>query len=268
MPLDLDESKRIPELDSRLILLSNAKFAVYFPDTDITYQVPASSIVQEIGSSDDYAWNEITSYSEGQIVGHLGDLWVSDGDDNLGNAPGPASAFWTLGVPGASGIIPWVASIFTKQYIVTLYLNRIWFLNSVTRPYNSTDIAAEIAAGDWIELSADLISKEYDASGTDIDLDMVGVKEVVFTPSEDITESKTFDLLNISSAIKFELIGKFTTTDPQTFPAGSRMMNASDEWDDVTKIWTPVDPGTYKFKATKWGSDWLIEQFGPWLDIP
>jgi hypothetical protein len=263
--VDLDESKRIPELPLRGILMGNALFALYFPDTDTTYRFPASAVIPESGSSN-YAWQDDITYSAGQIVGHLDDLWVSNAGGNLGNAPGPASAFWTLGVAGVSGLVPWAASIFTKQYVTVIYQSRIWFLNSLTRPYNSTNIDTEIAAGDWIELSADLISKAVDTSGASFSMDIAGVKEVVFIASHDFAGSKTIaSILNSTNAIRFEFIFKITTLDPHTLPAGSRMMNAGDEWNDTTKVWTPVDIGVYKMRFTKYGSDWLIDQLATWI---
>ena len=87
--------ERIPGLPPLAILPANALFPAYDPSTDTTYRVTAAQ-VQDGLADPQSAWNAEATYNLGDLVTHLGQVWISDEYDNEGNPPGPDSDFWTL----------------------------------------------------------------------------------------------------------------------------------------------------------------------------
>lgn len=154
--------KRIPELTPLPNPTPDVQLAAYDLATDTTYRVSLSQI--NPGATDlpdqwdpgiDYAAGNIVSYSQGP--GQPFQIWVSSVGSNQGNVPGPASAFWETPVdtPSVGFPAPWAAGIYTAAYAAVVHNGTIYWLNPAAgRPYNSTDIDAEIIAGDWINLGA------------------------------------------------------------------------------------------------------------------
>lgn len=157
---DLD--KRIPELNPISNPTPSAQLPIYDPSTDTTYRVALSIINPAVTDQPDqwdaditYALGDIVSYSQGP--GQPFEIWVSTAGSNQGNIPGPSSSFWDTpaDTPSVGFPAPWAAGIYTAAYIAVVHNNTIFWLDPAAgRPYNSTDIDAEITAGDWINLGA------------------------------------------------------------------------------------------------------------------
>lgn len=98
-------------------------------------------------------------YQLNDVVTYGGKWWQSLVNDNLNNTPGVDDAIWHELPKSASGFVPWAPGVY-PQDLPFVYVNlgtldnpivKMYVLASPVRPYVSTDIVVEVAAGDWIE---------------------------------------------------------------------------------------------------------------------
>lgn len=156
----MSDNKRIFQLPQLFAVSGSLKLAAYDPNTDTTYHFDLSLLGLQ-GDPADYLWQDDFSYSEGAITtysqgpGQPLQVWVSESNGNVGNVPGPGSTFWSPATVATSGLVPWTAGVYLDDYVTVVHNDSIYWLDPLAgRPYNSTDIDAEIIAGDWINLGA------------------------------------------------------------------------------------------------------------------
>lgn len=125
---------------------------VYDTTEGVTKKSPVE-IFFPAGPSTNYKWVSNFNYDEDAIVEHEGKWWISLHDNNLGNIP-TEGADWSEVVKSSSGLVLYTPGIFTQDPAIVLSDHEggnlaLYWLANPTRPYNSTDIAAEQIAGDW-----------------------------------------------------------------------------------------------------------------------
>jgi hypothetical protein len=144
----MSEGKRIPELQPNSTGFSDGEIAVYNAQSDDTERGTVQEALKAVRASFD--WQADSSYSIGDLVLYQTKVWESLQNTNVGNVPSENS-FWTeKAISTADGITDtqWAAGIFTYENSKVVYNNAQYYLQ-VAAPYESTDIAAEITAGDW-----------------------------------------------------------------------------------------------------------------------
>lgn len=199
--------KRIPELDPKATVTGNLQLPVYDDVTDTTYRIDLSQISSAFGPSN-YAWNGSFSYAIDEISIYEDQIWISQQNGNLGVIPGTDVAYWVLGVKVPSGLTLWTAGIYTDAEVVKLYntggQTYIVRLLNPTRPFNSTNIAAELAGGDWeiVAGGTSNIAAVLGAGNNAAGLGIVNLGNVIFANNMgiDVTASGGSDVLNIGTA--------------------------------------------------------------------
>jgi len=258
-----DENKRIIELPLNLNPGAILRLPVYNPDTDDTEQIILAAILpQDVITPD--AWQPDVSYSEGDIKSFDNKIWISQQDDNEGITPGTDTDFWIQSSVSAS-LDLWAAGVYlaTTPIVFKLIGNSLYmfYLKSVTRPYNSTDFFAELEAGDW-EMIAALDLQSVNTTTASIVIDFLHLDRLRFKGSNTIGAAKTWSFDNDEIAKEFSLLFELTTLDQQTFPASVIMSDG--RWElDGSQIWTPMSVGKYKMVGTWDGANWWIEINGP-----
>jgi hypothetical protein len=111
-------------------------------DSAVTYDTPATA---ETSGNPSYA-----EYQER--------LWKSKIDDNLNNPPPSAegitsNTYWEEVSKAAGSFREWTAGLYGAGLIIVIHNDNFYKLTVATRPYESTDINAEITAGAWLPLS-------------------------------------------------------------------------------------------------------------------
>ena len=143
------EGKRIVQLPAAAATAKAGVFAIVDPITDQTVQLAVQAALGAIRAS--FAWQVGVTYDTGDIVIFNGlTTWTSLVDSNKGNVPS-ANFFWeSEPISVADGITDteWAAGLFTYEQSKVIYLNAQYYLQ-LPAPYLSSDIAAEITAGDW-----------------------------------------------------------------------------------------------------------------------
>jgi hypothetical protein len=165
-------NKRIPELEERSSATSGMKLAAYDPETDTTIALLVSALLPS-ASDESFAWDPETTYAEDQVSVYEDQIYVSLQNGNLDHLPNEVgSLFWSLGVRGVSGLVPWVAGIFTQTHVTVLKKTSgrwsLYYLENATRPFNSTNFTTELDAGDWLPVrgpDAVINLGDYDATG-------------------------------------------------------------------------------------------------------
>ena len=99
-------------------------------------------------------------------------IWQTKIDDNTGNEPPTdpnitSDTNWQeVSASSNSAFVEWSAGIYGAGLIIVFYENTFYKLDVAQRPYNSADIVAEIAAGDWVKITSD---HDYKIWHVDID---------------------------------------------------------------------------------------------------
>ncbi|ELR69158.1 hypothetical protein C900_05354 [Fulvivirga imtechensis AK7] len=107
-------------------------------DSEEVYDTPATSI-----GSGNPAYAEFNNK-----------LWKSKIDNNQGNQPAE-DANWTEVSKNESGLVPHAAGVYTQEEVYVTGVPKAGYpkcllrLTVATRPYETTDLVAEYAAGDW-----------------------------------------------------------------------------------------------------------------------
>ena len=159
--------KRIPQLPSGANAQPGWKIAIWDDSTNTTKQVDVSEFLNN-ESSGDYDWISTTTYAVNEVVFYNNKLWASSINGNIGNVP-QAGPNWVEVVQGQSGgLKSWIASAYTSDEVFVVYDdgagNQIYELVAVARPYNSSDIAAEILAGDWEPFNSTVSDVPFDGN--------------------------------------------------------------------------------------------------------
>jgi hypothetical protein len=141
--------KRIPELPPKQSQSKFGPIAIYDPFIDNTVQIKVQEALGAVRA--DIDWQADSNYLQNDYVLYLGyTAWKSRINSNQGNVPAENSNWTQITLSPADGITltAWAAGLFTYDNSVIVYNNQIWFLQT-TAPFESSDIDAEIIAGDW-----------------------------------------------------------------------------------------------------------------------
>ncbi len=156
--------KRIPQLPAAATTAKQGVFAIVDPITDQTVQIEVQKALGATRAS--FAWQVGVTYDTGDFVLYQGlTTWRSLVDSNISNVP-TENSFWTTEpISVADGITDTqhANGLFTYDDSKVIYLNAQYFLQ-VAAPYKSTDIAAEIIAGDWADPALGIVD-DIDFSG-------------------------------------------------------------------------------------------------------
>lgn len=103
--------------------------------------------------STNYKWSSTFNYPVNAIVDHSGGWYKSLQTPNLGQNPTSTPLFWSEQVKAASGLLFWVAGVYTGDPVVVLKtiggITSFYILNNPTRPFSSSNFDAELTLGDW-----------------------------------------------------------------------------------------------------------------------
>lgn len=263
--------KRYPDLPPITAVAGSMLIAIFDYGSDTLYRVPLSVVIPAAEGVEDYTWNPNIEYEVDDIVsrspgeGIAPQLYISTAAENIGNLPEePGSLFWTIAVRSASGLVPWVAGVFTDAHPVVLYDNggglSLYYLASATRPYNSTNIVNEINNGDWINLSdAGRKLRTAVIAGAFTQLDFKMHRDGSFIPSGDISAGvgNEFLFLNDDNAVHFTVLFNIVGTPPIIMPLNVIMSDG--RWNSVDSEWTPLEAGKYKATFDYDGVNWWAE---------
>ena len=140
--------KRIPQLGKAATTAKDGVFAIVDPITDKTVQIEVQKALGAVRA--DMDWQSDTTYALGDFVLYIGIPWKSLQSSNVGNIPAE-NTFWTEEIIStADGITDtqWAAGLFTYNNSKIVYNNAQYYLQT-SAPFESSDIAAEIIAGNW-----------------------------------------------------------------------------------------------------------------------
>ena len=144
-----DSGKRIVQLSPAASTAKDGVFAIVDPITDETVQTAVQAALGATRAS--FAWQAGTTYSIDDLVLLNGlTVWKSLINSNLGNIP-TENAFWTNEpISLADGITDtlYATGVFTYDDSKVINDNAQLFLQTAA-PFLSSDIDAEIIAGDW-----------------------------------------------------------------------------------------------------------------------
>jgi len=137
---------------------------------------------QDGASSFDFVpYDNGATYNVGDRVLYLDKFFICDVNGTQGVPPQDSAPEWTE-VSANTGVFgtPWAAGYYLNGQVVS-FNNKLYILDEATPPsYNSTDIAAEITAGDWLRFNGDSLPTgaensflTYDASGNIIETDEI-----------------------------------------------------------------------------------------------
>lgn len=169
-------------------------------------------------------------------------FWKSKINGNIGNAPptNPAiteDANWIEVSPSpGSAIKEWSAGIFGVGLIIVAYNDQLYKLANPIRPYHSTNIITELAAGDWVLVSASpYIAPSTDVTGAPILLDSSFFNDILFTGSAAISTNKTLSFTNDANGKRKRFLFTITGTPVITLPATCKLPTFQGGWDDGAK---------------------------------
>ena len=219
--------KRIPQLSAGANAQPGWLIAVYDPNTNTTLRLDVSEFINNASSSD-YDWDIAETYAVNEVVFYNNKLWASLINGNIGNVP-QAGANWVEVVQGQSGgLKSWLASAYTADEVFVVYDdgagNQIYELVNVARPFNSTDIDAEIIAGDWLPFNTTVSDVPFDGNRVIKNIPILGENfgttsvndflEAAFFPSlvASITQS-TFALKEVGVSFAPTVVGTISPQD-------------------------------------------------------
>lgn len=104
-------------------------------------------------------WSAAVTYAADELVTYLNRIWKSKAGGNLNHQP-PADpevsedTWWIeQSRSDSSPIKEWAAGVYGAGLVIVFYNNELYKLADPVRPYNSTNFATELAAGDWVLLA-------------------------------------------------------------------------------------------------------------------
>lgn len=167
--------------------------------------------------------------------------WKTKTDGNINNAPptNPATTentYWIEVSPSAgSAIQEWAAGVYGTGLIVVFYNNDFYKLANPTRPFTSTNIATEIAAGDWVRLGGLYVAPNVDTTAAPVILDSALCADILFNGSATISTNKTLQFNNDGNARRKKLCLTISGTPVLTLPSNCKLPTWQSGWDDGTK---------------------------------
>jgi hypothetical protein len=188
-------SLRIFQLPRSAATAKSGVFAIYDPITDKTVQI---SVQEAIGASRAAMdWSADTTYASGAIVLFAGlTAWQSLVNANTGNKP-TENSYWTqLDISPADGISDtnYAEGLFTFHSSKVIYNNTPYYLQ-VAAPYLSSDIDAEILAGDWAT-SFEALEDEFTPTGGTFTAKSVSGELVI-----ELTEEATYTIQAVADIV-------------------------------------------------------------------
>lgn len=152
---------RIPGLPVGTTPKPGYKLAVWNSETNVTEQMDVEQFLVA-STSGNYDWVNTTSYGVDEVVFYNGQLWASLQAANVGNTPQNGAWWISTAQQKGSSLIGWAAGTYTEDEVYVTHNpgagKEIYELVAVARPYLSANIATEIAAGDWVLVSASAAS--------------------------------------------------------------------------------------------------------------
>lgn len=254
------------ELDDILNTLSNV---IENSDTD------SLNLEWAIGTT--YDTPDTAKISGNPSYSESGDrLWKSKIDNNTGNEPPvdpevTEDSYWIeQSKSAASPIQEWQAGPYGAGLIIVFHNDYLVKLNVVNRPFESTDIDAEIEDGDWKIIGEKLIEELFDVQDVALNtgvilLDFKKFRQRIFDTStahsanfslekdnEDnmVLGSYSFETNTTNVIITLEDGNDGTTEDVMPTDLSS--------WNDADKELTIAEAGIYELVYRKRGSKYLV----------
>lgn len=237
----------------------------------LVYRETASSTTKKYkyvppaATTQNFEWVPDKTYVLDEVATYGGVWWQSKmAGGNTGNVPGTDPTKWEQVSKSQAGVW-WKAGIYAedKPWVLSEHngMPEIFVLQSATRPYNSTDISAEEAAGDWLCITQRPKVEIADTLAAEISLNFQHGIERMFVGSDVINANKTVSFANALNALRFELTLEIAALIAITFPVGTIASDAL--WDSTTREWTPLDLGKYWIEGVNLNGNWLIKISGP-----
>lgn len=184
-------------------------------------------------------------------------FWKTKTDGNINNAPpnNPAvteNTYWIEVSPSAgSAIKEWAAGVYGTGLIVVFYNNELYKLENPSRPFTSTNIETEIAAGSWIPING-LYIATADATAAPIELDSKGTRDGIFNASATISTNKTISFTNDGNGRRKKFLFTITSTPVITLPSSCKLPTWQAGWTDGTKQldFAALGAGDYELEFT------------------
>lgn len=169
-------------------------------------------------------------------------FWKSIGNGNIGNQPptNPVITFdtyWTEVSPSSgSAIKEWTPGIYGDGLIIVAYNDQLYKLATPSRPYQSTNIITEMAAGAWILVSASLyIAPPTDVTAAPILLNSNLFYDIIMTGTAAISTNKALSFINDTYGKRKRFLFTITGTPIITLPGTCKLPIFQGGWDDGTK---------------------------------
>ena len=189
-------------------------------------------------------------------------FWKTKTDANINNSPptNPATTentYWIEVSPSSgSAIKEWAAGVYGTGLVIVFYNNELYKLEEAVRPYNSTNIATEIAAGDWVKISVSTagvyIAANSDTTAAPIILDSALYTDIIFNGSTTISANKTLQFNNDGNGRRKKLLFTISGTPVLTLPSSCKMPTWQGGWDDAGKTldFGALGAGDYELEFT------------------
>jgi WD40 repeat protein len=189
-------------------------------------------------------------------------FWKTKTSANINNSPptNPATTentYWIEVSPSSgSAIKEWAAGVYGTGLVIVFYNNELYKLEEATRPYNSTNIATEIGAGDWVKISVSTagvyIAANSDTTAAPIILDSALYTDILFNGSGTISTNKTLQFNNDGNGRRKKLLFTISGTPVLTLPSSCKMQPWQSGWDDGAKTidFAALGAGDYELEFT------------------
>lgn len=154
---------RIDQLPPNAVVKQGMFLALFNPETGLTERLDAGQLLSSPVTTPNFEWvpnfNSGAGYMTGDARTRAGFWWQSSVDNNLADPTTTGSNWVNLGASNPSGFVPWQAGVYPYD-LPFVYKNfgtldnpiiQMYVLSSPVRPYVSSDLAAEVLAGDWIQ---------------------------------------------------------------------------------------------------------------------
>lgn len=202
-------------------------------------------------------------------------FWQTKIDGNINHAPSTNPAvhedtYWKEVSPSSgSALKEWEAGVFGNGLVIVYFdVNGdgtgmdLFKLTNPARPFNSTDFAAELAAGTWQKIGGP-VHTTFDTTAAPLVLDVKRGNDVIFEGSAAFGVAKTFQFNNTTGNRRMTILFELSAAVTLTFPPTVKMANFLGEWDAVNYQWTPAGAGQFEVELTKKGANWLMKINGP-----
>lgn len=169
--------KRIPQLPAGANAQPGWKIAVWDDSTNTTKQVDVQEFINNQASSS-YDWTDTTTYNTNEVAFYNNKLWASLINGNINNVPQAGPNWVEVVGQSSAGLANWAAGAYTSDEVFVVYDdgsgNLMYELINAQRPFNSTDIDAEILAGDWEPFNTAVTDVPFDGNRAIKKLPVIG----------------------------------------------------------------------------------------------